>query len=259
LNNLIDKIDKKGYTQKIPIEISTKSEKLPFLSVITLTHNRPEFFNLMKLNYFGIDYPRDKLEWIIVDDSDDNHTIKDDILKLEPEKNNINYIYLGKKTTIGEKRNIGVRNSKYEYIAFMDDDDIYFPRNILIRLSYLDFYQKECCYTTTIGCFHIGKIISHINVPPMNKPYYQRVSEASLLFKKSFWSEKNFNDTNTEEGTDFLISRFDKCIEIPYKDIFISLLHKKNISSRISIGNEPNGCHFGLSDDLFKFITNIKQ
>lgn len=257
--SLINFIDNKKFINKIPLEISTKSDKLPFISIVTLTYNRPEFFTLMKLNYFGIDYPRDKLEWVIIDDSDDNESIEKNILNLEPEKNNINYIYLGKKTTIGEKRNIGVRNCKYEYIAFMDDDDIYLPRNLLIRLSYLDFYQKECCYTTTIGCFHIDKIISHINVPPLNKPFYQRLSEASLLFKKSFWIEKGFTDTDTEEASDFLNSRYNKSIEIPYKEIFISLLHKKNISSKITVGNTPNGCHFGLSDDLFKLITNIKQ
>ena len=250
----------KTYYPKIPIEISTKSEQLPNISIVTLTYNRPEFFNLMILNYFGIDYPRDKIEWIIVDDSDLDNSIKPLIDKLNDEqRKTINFIYLKDKTSIGEKRNIGVMNSKYSYIAFMDDDDLYFPRNILLRLSYLDYYQKDCCYCSTIGCFHINKLISHINVPPLNKPFYKRVSEASLLFKKSFWLEKPFLKLEQEEGGEFLKSRYNKCIEISYKDIFISLLHSKNISSKISIGNEPNGCHFGLSDELFKIITNIQQ
>lgn len=253
---LLKKRIKNDYNPKIPLEISSKVDDLPYVSIVTLTRNRIEFSQLMIGNFTGIDYPSDKLEWIIVDDSDDGSELD---LKDKPFFEKINYIKLSKVLSIGEKRNLAIKNAKYDYICFMDDDDIYFPRNLLIRLAYLNFYKKRCCYCSTIGSFHINKIISHINVPPFPLPFYQRVSEASLLFKKDFWLDKNFSDTNIQEASGFMIGRYSDCVEIPWKHVFISLLHNKNISNRITLGDEPNGCHFGLSDELFTYITNLQK
>ena len=44
-------------------------ENLPKISVVTLTHNRKHMFKLAVYNYNTSDYPSDKIEWIIVDDS----------------------------------------------------------------------------------------------------------------------------------------------------------------------------------------------
>ena len=152
--------------------------------------------------------------------------------------------------------------AKYDIIAMMDDDDIYFPRNILLRYSYLKFYEKSCCYCSSIGCFHIKKIISSINVPPIQYPPELRISEATLCFKKSFWETRKFVDAenpdkNGEEGTIFLQGRYQECVEMPWRDIIVSLLHSGNTSNRITVGDDPNGCHFGLSDSLFQWITSL--
>lgn len=251
---LCTKIKKLEYNVKIPREISKKVDDLPKISVVTLTYNRPEFHALMVLNYKGIDYPRDKIEWVIVDDSD-----IDKKFNLENSDKWIKYVRLEEKTTIGEKRNIGVENSSYDYICFMDDDDIYYPKSLLIRYTYLDFYKKNCCYCTTIGCFHIKKLISHINVPPIQYNPEDRVSEASLFFKKSFWKNRKFDSQDSYcEGKNFIKNRYNECLEVSYKDIFFSLLHENNTSNKITLGDKPNGCHFGISDELFNYITTIQ-
>ena len=67
---VLDKIKSNSFNVKIPCEIQSKINDLPYISIVTITHNRPEFVELMKLNYIGIDYPREKLEWVILDDSD---------------------------------------------------------------------------------------------------------------------------------------------------------------------------------------------
>ena len=41
------------------------------VSVITLTYNRPQFVGMMIANWNNIMFPKDLIEWIIVDDSDD--------------------------------------------------------------------------------------------------------------------------------------------------------------------------------------------
>ena len=50
--------------------INDKNKKLPFVSVCTPTFNRRPFIPYL-LECFKQDYPKDRMEWIIVDDADD--------------------------------------------------------------------------------------------------------------------------------------------------------------------------------------------
>ena len=255
--NLVDKLDKNNIKTKIPMEIKQNIETLPSITIVTLTRNRPNFFGLAKLNYQGTDYPEHLLEWVIVDDSDPDKRVHDLIPK---EIDSVKYITLDKPTTIAEKRNIAVKNSKNEVIMMMDDDDIYPPRHALVKISYLQHYGAKCGYCTSIGCFHIKKLISTINVPPIEIAPEARVSEATMCFHRSFWEERNFRDSDKgSEAAYFIKDRYEQCITYPWRSVLVSLLHSSNISSRVkNLGDEPNGCHFGLSDDLFKFITSLE-
>ena len=121
-----------------PATVKLTDSELPTVSIITPTFNRPEFFKLAILNFNSFDYPRDKIEWIIVDDSDNNETEK----QLPPvesrSKYNINYIrpsvQADKLMSIGEKRNLAIRNSKNDIIVCMDDDD-YCPEYLRNRVT----------------------------------------------------------------------------------------------------------------------------
>ncbi len=65
--------------------------ELPAVSIITPTRNRKRFFNLTVRNFFNIDYPHDKLEWIIVDDG------TEDIKSVIPNDNRIKYYHFSDK------------------------------------------------------------------------------------------------------------------------------------------------------------------
>ena len=172
----------------------------------------------------------------------------------------VEYLSLDQKTSIGEKRNLAVKHSKHDIIMMMDDDDIYPPRHALIKVSYLRHYNKLCGFCTSIGCFHIKKLISTINVPPLEIPPENRVSEATLCFYRSFWNDRGFQDKDVgAEAEYFIKGRYDQCVNYPWRSVIVSLLHSNNISTRVkNIGDEPNGCHFGLSDELFSFITSLE-
>ena len=46
---------------------------LPNISIIVLMNEYKEFIQVFCKNYSSIDYPQDLLEWIIIDDSDENN------------------------------------------------------------------------------------------------------------------------------------------------------------------------------------------
>jgi len=66
--------------------------ELPNISIITPIYNKQNFFKLALHNFNSINYPSEKLEWIILDDSDDN-SIKD----MLPNDKRIRYYYYTKE------------------------------------------------------------------------------------------------------------------------------------------------------------------
>ena len=58
----------KKHKQKSNSNSNSNSNNLPFVSVCTPTYNRRPFINTMIKCFNHQDYPKDKLEWIIIDD-----------------------------------------------------------------------------------------------------------------------------------------------------------------------------------------------
>jgi hypothetical protein len=237
-----------------PSIIQHPVKNLPNISIVTITYNRRRFFKLAILNFLQTVYPRDKIEWVIVDDG------VEEIKDLLPDDDRINYYKYKNKMNFGEKRNLAVGLAKNPYIIFMDDDDYYPLESFSKRINAMLSFNKPCCVCTTIGCYHISKYSSIMNVPPYQLPFGERVSEASMAFTKEFWEQQKFNDNSKGgEAQEFLKNRMKDCVELSPDGIIVSLLHNKNTSYKQLMMEKPNGCHFGFSDKLFTFISGLES
>lgn len=241
------------------IEMENISKNLPKISVVILTYKREHMLQLLIWNINNTSYPKAKIEWIIVDDSPNN---EDNNIKQTLDKyDNVKYVLLDKKYNIGEKRNIGVKNCTNDIICFMDDDDYYPYNSIKYRVIELLLSKKECCGITSFGCFQINNLVSIYKINDINLTLGERLSPASLCFKKQFWEQKNIDDNkNVNELTNFIRERETNVHEIMDNGVLVSLLHNfnyKNNKKTFKIPEEPNGCHFGWSDELFIMITNL--
>jgi len=232
-----------------------KEDELPDVSIVCVTHDRRIFMPILKYSYMIQSYPEEKLEIVIVDDGDDS--IEDTLIGVP----NVTYVRLTEKMTIGEKRNIGVQKAMYDVIAFMDDDDVYPNNSILERTAMmLKSPAKKCAFSTVIPCYDIARYSSFMNAPPLTLNMSQRVSEATLIFTRSFWEEYPFRDTQIGEGDAFIRGREHMCRELSPQEVIVSLVHPKNTSSRkIPNFKEPNGCHFGFNEKLFAMVSEIGE
>lgn len=72
-------------------------ENTPCISILTITRNRKAFLPLMLHNWCNFNYPKDKLEWIILDDGSEDLT--DELSKhvSEEELKRINYVKLERR------------------------------------------------------------------------------------------------------------------------------------------------------------------
>lgn len=243
-------IKDEGYILKLD---DITDNELPFVSILTPTYNRRQFFKLAINNFNSFIYPRDKLEWVIIDDGDEN--IKD----LLPIDNSIKYVHLkaNKPLPISMKRNLCVKYAKYDFLVHMDDDDYYPPCSILSRIKILlQNPYKQCVGSIKLGCLDI------INNTCFTVDGANLLSEASLGYTRHFFDEVKFNEkVLTGEGKLFIQGRQKYCLQIPYVFILISLSHKKNITNELRITDKQKGNNinnpFNIDENTLNIIKNI--
>lgn len=105
-----------------------------FVSVLTPTYNRRKFIPYAIKCYEAQTYPKDRMEWIILDDGTDSVEDLFKNLKIP----NLRYIRLDKKHLIGAKRNMLHKEAKGDIFVSMDDDDYYHPdrvRHVVIKFA----------------------------------------------------------------------------------------------------------------------------
>lgn len=113
-----------------------KPSNYPLVSVCTPTFNRRPFIKSMIKCFMHQDYPKEHIEWIIIDDGTDK--IKDLVCDIPQVK----YFYYSTKLPLGKKRNIMHEKSSGEIIVYMDDDDYYPPDRISHAVKQLQSHPK---------------------------------------------------------------------------------------------------------------------
>lgn len=236
------------------------ADDCPPISVLTLTYNRRNFIDLAFLNILVTDYPKSKIQWVIVDDSDDaSKTVLDKIKKFEDRQPGveITYVPMTKKRSIGYKRNKAVKAAKYEICLNMDDDDVYPETSFRRRVSWLRAFPKtQVVGCTMIAMYDLNHGISAVNTPPWALPQNQRVSEASFCFYRSYAIEHPFPDIQQSEGEGF-IPDGEGFLEIPPQQILVALNHGTNTSGRVIAGRAQTGCFWGWDQQFIVWLHSL--
>ena len=144
----------------------------PFVSVCTPTFNRRPFIAAMMQCFNHQTYPRDRMEWVIVDDGTDPI---EDLVSQHP---CVQYFRLGEKISLGKKRNMMHEKARGDIIAYMDDDDYYPPERVSHAVTtLLDHRNRKtgiklagssemCIYFKPENCRFSG----HFPLDPLDPP-----------------------------------------------------------------------------------------
>lgn len=110
------------------------------------------------------------------------------------EENGIKIIHLEKNTRdlfgfvcIAHVRNMGIEESSGEYIAFCDDDDVWFPHKLTSQIDAMK--RTGCKMSSTEGLFGNGEYDSNISYKKYN-------CEAHLDILKNIYMESGFIDND---------------------------------------------------------------
>jgi glycosyltransferase involved in cell wall biosynthesis len=204
---------------------------LPFVSVCTPTFNRRPFIPFMIKCFEHQTYPKNKIEWIIIDDGTDPIG---DLVKDIPQ---IKYFYYQEKMLLGKKRNLMHTKCSGDIIIYMDDDDYYPPERISHAVETL---QKNPTF------LFAGSSEMHIYFDSKNKvyqcgPYKQYHSTAATFaFKKELLSQTSYNENSAvAEENNFTKGYTIPLIQLdPLKSILV-FSHKHNSLNKEKLLENP--------------------
>ena len=219
------KTDENGFSLVLP---KIEDADLPTVSVVTPTRNRRHLFSLPLRNWQTTIYPKDKIEWVIMDDGDDD--LKD-LIPSNDER--IKYTKLdtgGKALSIGQKRNLCCSMmANNDIIVFMDDDDYYVPEHVLSRVKTLLQYKKEG--VQCVGCSSMGAYDLTTDKSSFISNGKEFFTESTMAFWKSFWTSRNFHSQDRSgEYAHFLRYRQPVMKHIPYQFVSVAFFHGQNSS-----------------------------
>lgn len=192
------------HTKKLP--------KYPTVSICTPTFNRRPFIPMMLKCFEHQTYPKNKIEWIIVDDGTDK------IEELVRHVTQIRYFKYDEKMTLGKKRNLLNEKATGDIIIFMDDDDYYPPERISHAVEKLRQNPEILC----AGSSAMFIYFKHINKMLLFGPYApNHATAATFAFRRELLKITKFNElSSVAEEKQFL-----KDYTIP----FVQLESKKTI------------------------------
>lgn len=169
----------------------------PLVSCLMLTYNRLKPFK--KAIQCFLDQTHDNKELVIINSGDEKYTEKITNYIQSVRGFEINDIHLHNvgKRSIGELRNIGLENSRGEYIIVFDDDDYHHPKRIEKQL--------ELCLNSNID----GTLLRNFKAVYKNRIFPDKVYictmlpglEGTLLFRKG---DVRYPDIDQGEDTGFL-------------------------------------------------------
>ncbi len=210
-----------------------KLPKFPLVTICTPTFNRRPFIPIMIKCFEHQTYPKDKIEWIIVDDGTDKI---EDLVSHIPQ---VKYLKFDEKMTLGKKRNILNDNSRGDIIVFMDDDDYYPPDRISHVVEKLKSNPRALC----AGSSEMFIFFKHINKMYKFGPYGpNHATAATFAFRRELLSKTRFDETNSvAEEKKFLKEYTIPFVQLDSKKTILVFSHNHNsFDKKLLLDQAPN-------------------
>ena len=213
-----------------------KVKVYPLVSVCTPTFNRRPFIKMMFECFRNQTYPKDRIEWIIVDDGTDK--IKD--LVNSSDISHIKKFPLNEKMTLGAKRNYMHTKATGSIIVYMDDDDYYPPERIEHAVDKLQKNRNALC----AGSSELYIYFKHIQSMYQCGPYGPNHATAgTFAFRKELLNITKYNENaSLAEEKEFLHDYTIPFVQLdPMKTILVfSHNHNTFDKKKMLVNANPN-------------------
>jgi glycosyltransferase involved in cell wall biosynthesis len=204
------------------------------VSVVTPTYNRRMFIPTLIDLYKAQTFPKEKMEWIIIDDGRDKvEDLFQEVINIVP---NIRYIRKDEKMRLGAKRNELNRLAKGEIIIAMDDDDYYPPDRVSSVVAAFKKNPKiELAGSSEMNLYYLdSKKIYTIG------PYTStHATNGTMAWRKSYSDKHKYDEfvTKAEEIT-FLENFKHPMIQLNPLSTILVICHEDNTADKNELRDE---------------------
>ena len=211
---------------------------LPFVSIVTPTYNRRRFIPYLLKIIQSQTYPRDRMEWIVYDDGQEE--VRDLFEAARSSLPTLNFIWSEEKMTLGEKRNRLNQEAKGEIIVAMDDDDFYFPTRVEdavkaltnsgpIRYQLAGASEVYMFFTDTKDIWKAG-------------PYFEgHATNGTMAWTKEYASKHKYDEAVAfAEEKSFLENYKNPLIQLDPKRVMLVMSHSDNTFDKTELRTNTN-------------------
>ena len=226
------KQDKKQNKKDVIKNVEKVIDNFPFVSICTPTFNRRPFIPYIIKCFENQDYPKDKMEWIIIDDGTDK--IEDLFINVPQVK----YFKYDEKMRLGKKRNIAHEKSIGSIIVYMDDDD-YYPHD---RVSHAVDMLLKNPHALCAGSSEMHIYFKHIEKLYKFGPYGPNHSTAATFaFRRKLLLQTSFDETAAvAEEKHFLKNYTIPFVQLETTKSILVFSHDHNSFDKKSLLETPN-------------------
>ena len=228
-----------------------KDDKYPFVSVCTPTYNRRPFISAMLKCFDHQDYPKHRMEWIIVDDGTDK---VEELVKDHP---NVRYFKYDEKMTLGKKRNIVHDKSVGDILVYMDDDDYYPPQRVSHAVDMLQKNPQALC----AGCSELYIYFKHIEKMYQFGPYKANHGTAgTFAFRREMLKDNRYEEEAClAEEKAFLKNYTVPFVQLDPKKVILVFSHEQNTFDKRKLLDNPHPKFVKESDKIIDDFIKEKE
>ncbi|MDX9702308.1 MAG: glycosyltransferase [Candidatus Auribacterota bacterium] len=228
---------------------------MPLVSIIIPTYNRPKFigralesvskqtftdFEAIIINDAGADVRH------IVDRFDDPRFV---------------YITTGSRTGPGV-RNAGVLVSKGKYIAYLDDDDLYYPHHLQTVVDAIEKHSADFVYSGCVTVYENDDCTEVRKTPRIYSPYHRSLIRrhsfmptCSILHHRKLFEQAGYFDESISFGEDWdMWFRFSGYTTFIHIDEYTCEYHK-----RLNKGTNINSLQETRKNNMSLGKTRLKK
>jgi len=239
--------------------MTSSTTTTPFVSICTPTFNRRPFFPTIIKCFDNQTYPKDRMEWIIVDDGTDKI---EDIVKDHPL---VKYFKYDEKMPLGKKRNIMHQKACGSIIVYMDDDDYYPPERVSHAVEMLTKNPEALCAGSSEMYIYFKDSDQMIQFGPYGPNH---ATAGTFAFRKELLREHKYNnDACLAEEREFLKGYTVPFVQLDPMKAILVFSHRHNTFDKRTLLNDPFSPFMRVSEkmvgdfikdaDIAEFFINL--
>jgi glycosyltransferase involved in cell wall biosynthesis len=236
--------------------------ELPFVSIVTPTYNRRRFIpSLIKMVQTQT-YPREKMEWIVYDDGQEE--VRDLFEAMRHELPTLKFIWSEDKMTLGEKRNRLNAEARGKIIVAMDDDDFYFPERVTEAVMALTMNPD----IHLAGSSEVYMYFTDTREIWKAGPYFKgHATNGTMAWTKDYARTHTYNECVAfAEERSFLDEYMNPLIQLNSKKVMLVMSHTDNTFDKTELRKANNPLlqktslkmkDFIKDQELYDFFSNL--